>query len=73
MNIAIIHLIAVGACGGTPGRNALRPSGMWAGYLKIRMFFLPGITAFQSVLDNDEGIKFKHLSVPHGPVRNRVP
>jgi len=41
MNIAIIRLIAVGAYGGTPGRNALRPYGSWAGYRKIRMFFLP--------------------------------
>jgi len=48
-NIAIVRLIAVGAYGGTPGRNALRPYGMWAVYLKIRMFFLPRI--FESIRD----------------------
>jgi len=40
MNIAIIRLSAVGAYGGTPGRNALRPYGSWAGYRKIITFFL---------------------------------
>jgi len=41
--------MAVGAYGGTPGRNALRPCGIWAGYRKIRMFFLPRI--FESIRD----------------------
>jgi len=47
MDNTIARPIAVGAYGGTPGRNALRPYGIWAGYLKIRMFFLPRI--FESI------------------------
>jgi len=39
--------MGAGAYGGTPGRNALRPYGIWAVYLKIRMFFLPRI--FESI------------------------
>jgi len=41
--------MAVGAYGGTPGRNALRPYGIWAVHLNIRMFFLRKI--FESIRD----------------------
>jgi len=49
MDNTIVRPMAVGAYGGTPGRNALRPFGIWAVYLKIRMFFLPRI--FESIRD----------------------
>jgi len=41
--------MAVGAYGGTPGRNALRPYGILANCRNIGMFFLPGI--FASISD----------------------
>jgi len=49
MDNTIVRPMAVGAYGGTPGRNALRPYGIWAGYRETRMFFLPRI--FDSIRD----------------------
>jgi len=50
MDNTIVRPMAVGAYGGTPGRNALRPYGIWAVYLKIRMLILPKI--FESIRDH---------------------
>jgi len=49
MDNTIVRPMVVGTDGGTPGRNALRPYGIWAVHLKIRMFFLPKI--FESIRD----------------------
>jgi len=73
MDNTIVRPMAVGAYGGTPGRNALRPYASWAGYRKIRMFFLPKI--FESIRDRLRRMCFSTssmVSVPSFPLDQNV-